>query len=191
MKGPKFTWLVVLLLCTGISLFTWQVAGTYTTFGLWTTNNVNYSYSPYLPSGFRSPTNLGAVAWNNVTTSSWTFNRVSSSSNYVEYAGVDGALGAAAVTTLYMSGNQITRFVIRYDSSENWYTGSSVPGSTQIDAWSVASHEFGHALGLDHSQAANCPGNYSDATMCNITLGETRWRSLATDDANGVTFLYP
>jgi hypothetical protein len=174
------------------SLFTWQMIEAYTTSGSWATSSVNYSYSYYLPTPFRAPTNLGATTWNNVTTSSWNFNRVSNSNNYVEYAGIDGPSNTIATTTKYKSGNQITRFIIRYDSSESWYTGSAIPGSNQFDAWSVVTHEFGHALGLGHTQSANCPGNYNDATMCDtITRGEIKARSLATDDVNGVAYLYP
>lgn len=191
MKISKLMWFIALMLCVYTSLLTWQVTEAYITFSSWGTRGVNYRYSYYLPTSFQSPTTLGASRWNNVSVSSWIFTRVASSSNYVEYAGVDGAFGAAAVTTVYMSGNRITRFTMRYDSSESWYTGMNTPGSNQLDAWSVAAHEFGHALGLDDTQATYCSGSYNNATMCSIGQGETWLRSLETDDINAVSFLYP
>jgi hypothetical protein len=52
------------------------------------------------------------------------------------------------------------------DKNENWYTGTGTPASNQYDAWSVITHEFGHALGLRDTQSIYCPGNATDATMC-------------------------
>ncbi|HJQ25209.1 MAG TPA: putative Ig domain-containing protein [Blastocatellia bacterium] len=48
----------------------------------------------------------------------------------------------------------------------------------------VATHEFGHALGLGHSQ-------YPDATMFGTAHFDGRCASITDDDANGLTFLYP
>ncbi len=68
---------------------------------------------------------------------------------------------------------KITQFYIEYDNAENWYTGTGTPGPTQVALESIAAHEFGHALGMCHTQASHCPGNSTDATMCSGYLFNT------------------
>jgi len=157
----------------------------------WSTNFATCRYG-YLPMAFWDPTDRGASAWTSVPTSSWLFIKYSQSPNYVEWGGIDGSGNTLAVTTRYRSGNTILSFWIRYDKDENWYTGTGTPAGNQYDAWSIITHEFGHALGLNHTQSTYCPGNATDATMCPTILIGTTWpRSLETDDQNGISYLYP
>jgi hypothetical protein len=110
----------------------------------------------------------------------------------IEWGGWDGPGNVLAVTVLSGYGYTIQSFWIRYDKDENWYTGTGTPASNQFDAWSVITHEFGHALGLRDTQSIYCPGNATDATMCGqIFRGTTWFRSLEADDRNGVSYLYP
>lgn len=73
---------------------------------------------------------------------------------------------------------------IRY--YQNW-TWSDGPGSllpNEVDLQGVAAHEFGHAIGLDHSQVAG-------ATMQGtIQFDAVPQRTLEADDSAGVQFLY-
>jgi len=72
---------------------------------------------------------------------------------------------------------------IRYYSCWNWADGpgSSVSG---IDLQGVAAHEYGHALGLGHTNA-------SGATMRpSISGSGVNQRSISSDDINGVRFIY-
>jgi predicted Zn-dependent protease len=65
-----------------------------------------------------------------------------------------------------------------------------MPGANQIDLESAASHEFGHALGLNHTQSTYCLSPRS--TMCStMSSGSTEFRSLETDDINGLVSIYP
>ena len=74
-------------------------------------------------------------------------------------------------------------WTIRYLSAWNWQDG---PGtvSSGIDIQGVATHEFGHALGLGHS-------NVSGATMQPAISGTgTGQRSIEADDIAGVQSIY-
>jgi hypothetical protein len=66
------------------------------------------------------------------------------------------------------------------------FTTTTAPGPNQFDLQSVATHEIGHLLGLDHSglaEAVMFP--FGDTT----SAGERR--SLSLDDLLGIAFLYP
>jgi hypothetical protein len=54
-----------------------------------------------------------------------------------------------------------------------------------FDLQSVATHEFGHALGLDHSGIAHAVMFPAGDT------GESQQRTLSTDDIIAISFLYP
>ncbi len=75
-----------------------------------------------------------------------------------------------------------------YDADTHYnpgYTWSTSGSPTAIDAQSVATHEIGHQLGLDHSPIQT-------ATMFYATgQGDTSQRSLDADDMKGVCYLYP
>ncbi len=175
------------------ALATWRVARAYTVDYTWATPSATYYYATNLPVAFQGPTDRGANVWTDVPTSSWIFVKFVNSSNRVEWVAIDGPGNIAARTYRVVSGvpPYIVQFTIQYDSAENWYTGTGTPGGTQVDAQSVAAHEFGHALGLGHTQPAHCPGDSRNATMCSgLPLGTTWYRSLETDDKNGVTFAY-
>jgi hypothetical protein len=157
----------------------------------WSTNYATYRYG-YLPMAFWDPTDHDASAWSSVPTTSWRYIKYSGSPNSIEWGGWDGPGNVLAVTVLSGYGYTIQSFWIRYDKDENWYTGAGTPASNQFDAWSVITHEFGHALGLRDTQSIYCPGNATDATMCGqIFRGTTWFRSLEADDRNGVSYLYP
>jgi len=72
---------------------------------------------------------------------------------------------------------------IRYCDEWNWDDG---PGtiSNRFDIQGVMCHEYGHALGLGHS-------NVNGATMFpSVGQGQTGIRSIAADDTNGIVCVY-
>jgi len=68
----------------------------------------------------------------------------------------------------------------------NAHFSTSTPAlANTFDLQSLAAHEFGHALGLDHSGIAHALMFPAGDT------GESQQRTLSTDDAIGISFLYP
>ena len=98
--------------------------------------------------------------------------------------------GSAIATTYswWNSSNQLLDSdIIFWDGGFNFFTGASgcgvLPNAAYIE--DVATHEFGHALGLNHSTA-------TDATMYpSYSYCSQAFRTLATDDINGARALYP
>jgi len=107
----------------------------------------------------------GAVFWNDL--------------NYLSIytTGVTRLCGAAPVVN----------FTIEFDSSRSdWYVGTGDAPSGTVDFWSVATHEFGHALGWwDHLPESDgaCPDSGSRNTMCpTVYAGTERQRTVADHD---------
>jgi hypothetical protein len=83
----------------------------------------------------------------------------------------------------YCEGPASDGWRIRYHENWNWSDG---PGSTifnQRDIQGIACHEYGHALGLDHSASPS-------ATMKPGTSTGMEQRTIAVDDINGVQAIY-
>ncbi len=181
--------IILIVTITGI---TWSKAQAYAYGYTWSGSSATYKYDASLPGSYWYSTDYGANRWTNVSTSSWTWTYNSYSSNYVAWVVIDGSLGIAGLTTKTIAGGHITWFKIEYDNQDNWYTGDGSPGSNQVDMRSIAAHEFGHALGMSHTQSSHCPGGSSDATMCSpYVLGTSYLRSLENDDKSGVSAAYP
>lgn len=72
---------------------------------------------------------------------------------------------------------------IRYYEGWTWSDGPGGAGGNQIDLQEVACHEYGHALGLGHS-------NVSGATMLPSYSGGTSGRSINNDDRAGLAAIY-
>lgn len=190
MKFPRFSaWSALALL--GLLAATVPTAQAWTGMGpKWPTRTNKYDKSG-LPSNWQAVADFATGQWTNVTPSPFTWVSDATSTNDLTRGNIDGAGRTLAVTTIYYSGSRITRFVMKFDTSENWYLGSGSPGSNQVDGQSVATHEFGHAHGQGHAQSQYCSGSGS-ATLCPYyTMGTTYMRSLEADDRNGINTLYP
>lgn len=103
----------------------------------------------------------------------------------------DGA-GDIAYTACHVSGTTITEC----DITLNIYYGFTTVGAAgKYDLQSIVTHEFGHFLFLDHVTSSRSPSycrTTSLATMCKYpySTGDTYWRSLTTDDKNGIKAIY-
>lgn len=80
-------------------------------------------------------------------------------------------------------------FDINFNSNNHtWYAGTSTCPSDEYDIESIALHEFGHVLGLDHS-----PNEYYNnirEPMYEFTEKGDMHRDITTDDYNGIRNIY-
>lgn len=161
----------------------------------WHSEQACWKFDTNLPNAFTTPTGYAAeTTWNVGAPSSFAFNYNTSCGNKVYYLNIDGPGGKVAEAWIYY--NLLTKHLIetnfKYDSSEPWHTDVyTLPPSTKFDAWSIAAHEFGHWLTLEHS--GNCPSSPTDSTptMCSgVRTGQSFQRTLASDDKNGIWNIY-
>ncbi|MSR75312.1 MAG: matrixin family metalloprotease [Planctomycetes bacterium] len=105
--------------------------------------------------------------------------------NTVYYSNTDGN-GPLAACYWWSLGGSITNFdIVFFDRMVGYdFVWATSPAWNQFDIQSVACHELGHALGLDHSAVAG-------ATMApTVSAGSIANRSVHNDDAAGMQFLY-
>ena len=86
--------------------------------------------------------------------------------------------GVIACAPFWSANGRIIETDIVFDENKPY----SIGGTFDIQA--LTTHEGGHNLGLGHSDDTN-------AVMYAYYPGGTRWRTLTTDDINGICALYP
>jgi len=136
---------------------------------------------------------FGAYAWTNQTNAAFSFvyagstnatSAVNNGKNEIFFR--DAANGTAVATTYTWSsgGRTIDTDIVFWDGGFTFATGDSgCSGGMYIE--DIATHEFGHALGLGHSTVGDAT-MYPTVGYCSINM---RW--LAEDDKQGVEYLYP
>lgn len=155
-----------------------------------TNNKVTWSFSPGFWNGqaYRDRVIEAAQGWNSIN-GNRSFDRTADSNqdpdNVTDCSASLGNSkiwkgGLAGSTTyaitgacLKADGVSIKTFQMKFDEDFNWYTGTGVPSTNQLDLWSGAAHEFGHAMGqfggpyaMGHWDEAGSPNtglcDYSD-----------------------------
>jgi hypothetical protein len=174
-----------------VALFTWTAATAYVPCCHWPSHKETYTFDLSMPSSFYPAINAGALTWTTSPASTWAWINSSTPGRVLKYMSIDGPNGTLADTTKSWNPSTLVMVAMsmRYDSGENWYTGTGTPGSGQYDLQSVATHEFGHGLSLEHTNAA-CPNDSTNPTMC-ASYNGTAMRTLEADDTAGLQFLYP
>ncbi len=160
---------------------------------------INWKFHTGFPTGaFRTRVLDGAGKWNAVQATAFTFTKLSTdnaqgysvpancaSAPYMQEENVVyyRSIGAFGVTgTCMNSQGNIKYALVSFDSTgQNWYTGTGDPGAAQIDAHSVASHEFGHFTGFS--------GHFTTPDICPIVnpVNLDAWQTMC----DGVVVLTP
>lgn len=150
----------------------------------WRVPSVTYKLDSSLPAGFAAAINL-AVAPFNASGVPLRLSVNPFSANVVSYGAISGEGVLAQTRVQYQpSTSTIVGFTLVYNRSFPWgFAGES----NKFDVQGIGTHEFGHAVGLNHPDPASC----NDQTMWfSAGPGETNKRTLEVGDLAGMTALY-
>jgi hypothetical protein len=145
------------------------------------TNYYTWHTSTNIPSGWEQALINGVLVWDNVPNQCHDFLRVATGSGQIPHwrNSIDGQGGTYAITTDAHNN-------IKYDIDETWHTNvNTSPGQSSLDLWSLAAHENGHTLALNHSS------DVFETMYPWYGYGATYWRSLETGDRNRIQNMYP
>ncbi|UCI14721.1 MULTISPECIES: matrixin family metalloprotease [unclassified Mesorhizobium] len=104
--------------------------------------------------------------------------------NYVEFGELKNpSKTAEADTPNIPATTKMKRCKVRFNKDKFWYLGNADPGADENDLFSVALHEFGHCLGLDHVK--------TKGVVMQEQLDSGKYlRELAADDLAGRNKIY-
>lgn len=164
----------------------------YNTHGVkWPVTSVSYDASS-MSSSEKGSISYAVGKWENEADFDWRYS--SGSVNDVYFYDIDGRGGVYAYVNHWTVGNYITKMRMRFDENESWYSGSGSVSSSRLDLRSIATHEFGHAVGVAHTQNSRCSSSVSELrrpTMCpTYNYGRSYGRTLEDDDENAIQSLY-
>jgi hypothetical protein len=147
----------------------------------WSNGYANYQIDSYtVPYDFETQIYAARSTWNAVNFPFY-FDQTTST-NVISYASL-GSNSILASTDVKWSGSSISKCTEVFNSDIGWqWSTSGQP--LHYDVQSVALHEFGHWLSLNHSA-------YTSAVMYpTLNSGEVK-RSLTSDDTAGIQHIYP
>jgi hypothetical protein len=147
-----------------------------------------------MPAGGTDRTKDGAAVWN-YSQFTFTFGAdftgctaypSNDGTNQVDFGGGLGANVLAQTTWFFtVATGDIAECDMRFNNAFSWYTGTATPPNNQFDWWSVAAHEMGHCLGLNHEDDLT-PTPIMGSTFA---PGEVR-RTPTDDDIAGRNAIY-
>lgn len=163
----------MLIFCIGI-------ASSVYAYSLYGGKQAGFPVSYYTSSAFSSNVSSGGDRWYSPTAGKVRFNR-QYNQNYANGEVYDVNLG-------YMNANRAIVYLYPnpYQGIYTWYEmrifTTNFNALSNEDRTRAIAHEFGHVIGLNHSNSNNCNLMHSD-NLC--TTGPI------SDDVNGVNALYP
>jgi len=149
----------------------------------WGTKYAKYTLDSSIPSGWSTQIAKGATAWNNAGANFYFY--TVGCNNKLSYTSIEGEDAARTYRTL--SGSTLVGCTTSFNNRMHWSTADTCP-NYRIDVRSVATHEFGHWLRL---KDVNGLFDTEKTMYGGIDLGETKKRSLHSDDIAGIKAIYP
>jgi Matrixin/Bacterial Ig domain len=169
----------------------------YSTFGKWGKSPIWMYANPASPdlgaSAIETALKVAMTTWNSAGTAiqlayagrSSDITRSYNGRSVTMFRNVDGGSTIASTYAWSFNGALIEADVVFWDGTRRFFTGSSgCSGSKSAYVEDIATHEFGHVIGLSHSA-------YIDATMYpSYSACSKTFRTLASDDLAGIRWLY-
>lgn len=162
----------------------------------WMVRRVPFKINPASgPTGASASMQTAMNTWGNVSGATFQFSNTGSTAlsgaiyngtNVCSFGnlGTDGAV-ARNTKTFYTASGQLLDSDIVFNTYYSW---STTGAAGKYDVQNVATHELGHSLSLEDLYGSADV----EKTMYGYgATGETKKRSLAADDASGITHLYP
>jgi hypothetical protein len=136
-----------------------------------------------VPLSWITPLAQSMATWNSQTSPFYFNVGYSGHQIKVQNSGNNGAPATAYIS--YDGSNHITDVDVYFNSYYSWSTSGE---AGKYDVKNVATHEFGHWLMLNDLYG----GGDTEKTMYGyVSTGETKKRTLETDDINGINAIYP